>query len=59
VVLVALGSPMRFRVRNIIMHLETWLNFPIDGEEDLDRMCVFYLLLWIQINNQNVKAYLL
>ena len=39
--------------------LETWLDFPIDGEEDLDSICVFYLLLCIQINNQKVNAYLL
>ena len=29
--------------RNIRMHLETWLDFPIDEKEDLDRMCVFFL----------------
>ena len=29
--------------RNIGMHPETWLDFPIDEEEDLDRMCVFFL----------------
>ena len=48
--------------RNIGMHLETWLDFPIDEEEDLDCMCVFFffllllLLLWIQTNNQKVNA---
>ena len=29
--------------RNIGMHPETWLDFPIDEEEDLDRMCFFFL----------------
>ena len=33
-------------VRNIGMHLETWLDFPIDEEEDLDRMCVFFLFFF-------------
>ena len=28
--------------RNIGMHLETWLDFSIDEEEDLDHMCVFF-----------------
>ena len=32
--------------RNIGMHLETWLDFPIDEEEDLDRMCVFFLFFF-------------
>ena len=47
---------------NIEMHPKMWLDFPIDEEEDLDRMCVcvffffFSLLLWIQINNQKVNA---
>ena len=27
--------------RNIGMPLETWLDFPIDEEEDLDCMCIF------------------
>ena len=51
--------------RNNRMHPETWLDFPIDEEEDLDRMCLFFffsffflLLLWIQINNQKVNAYI-
>lgn len=26
--------------RNIAMHPETWLDFPLDEEEDLDGMCV-------------------
>ena len=29
--------------RNIGMHPETWLDFPINEEEDLDWMCVFFL----------------
>ena len=29
--------------RNIGMHPKTWLDFPIDEEEDLDRMCFFFL----------------
>ena len=29
--------------KNIEMHLETWLDFPIDEKEDLNRMCVFFL----------------
>ena len=29
--------------RNIEMRPETWLDFSIDEEEDLDRMCVFFL----------------
>ena len=28
--------------RNIKMHPKTWLDFPIDEEEDIDRMCVFF-----------------
>ena len=28
--------------RNIGMHPETWLDFPIDEEEDLDGICVFF-----------------
>ena len=24
------------------MHLEMWLDFPIDGEKDLDDMCVVF-----------------
>ena len=28
--------------RNIGMHPKTWLDFPIDEEEDLDRMCFFF-----------------
>ena len=28
---------------NIGMHPEMWLDFPIDEEEDLDRMCFFFL----------------
>ena len=31
--------------RNIGMHPKTWLDFPIDEEEDLDHMCFFLLLL--------------
>ena len=28
--------------RDIGMHPETWLDFPIDEEEDLDSNCVFF-----------------
>ena len=28
--------------RNIGMHPKTWLDFLIDEEEDLDRMCFFF-----------------
>ena len=41
--------------RNIRMHLETWLDFSIDEEEDLDHMC-FFLFIIIQISNQKVNA---
>ena len=34
--------------RNIGMHLETWLDFPIDEEEDLDRMCIFFLFFGLK-----------
>ena len=32
--------------RNNRMHPETWLDFPIDEEEDLDRMCVFFFFFF-------------
>ena len=32
--------------RNIGMHPKTWLDFPIDEEEDLDRMCVFFFFFF-------------
>ena len=41
--------------RNIGMHPETWLDFSIDEEEDLDHMCVFFFY-FIQISNQKVNA---
>ena len=41
--------------RNIGMHPETWLDFSIDEEEDLDHMCVFFFF-FIQISNQKVNA---
>ena len=32
--------------RNIEMHPKMWLDFPIDEEEDLDRMCGFFFSLF-------------
>jgi hypothetical protein len=31
--------------RNIAMHPETWLDFPLDEEEDLDGMCVSFSMI--------------
>ena len=38
--------------RNIGMHPETWLDFPIDEEEDLDGMCVFFFSCSLDSNQQ-------
>ena len=38
--------------RNIGMHPETWLDFLIDEEEDLDRMCLFFFSSSLDSNQQ-------
>ena len=39
---IGITDEVRAFTRNIGMHPETWLDFPIDEEEDLDWMCVFF-----------------
>ena len=45
--------------RNIEMHPKMWLDFPIDEEEDLDRMCVFFFFFFLSSSldsNQQPKS---
>ena len=45
--------------RNIEMHPKMWLDFPIDEEEDLDRMCVFFFFFSLSSSldsNQQPKS---
>ena len=42
--------------RNIRMHPETWLDFPIDEEEDLDCMFLFFFSSSSLDSNQQPKS---
>ena len=37
--------------RNIGMHPETWLDFPIDEEEDLDDICIFFFSFFFSLDS--------
>ena len=45
--------------RNNRMHPETWLDFPIDEEEDLDGMCVFFFLFFFGFKSATKKSMLI